>query len=57
MTLSDRKYTALMLLAVGVIVAVILRALEMSTTLVVGVVVAFAVAAAMAFAARRHSAH
>lgn len=50
---SERNYTALMLIAVGLVVGIILNALDVPAALTVGVVLAFAAAALIAFLRRR----
>jgi predicted PurR-regulated permease PerM len=52
---SDRDYTALMLLAVGLGLGFVLNALDVPAALAIAVVVAFAIAAVVAFMRRRRT--
>jgi O-antigen/teichoic acid export membrane protein len=52
-TASDRNYTALMLLAIGLGLAFLLNALDVPPVLAIGVAVAFAIGAVFAFMRRR----
>ena len=53
MNRSERSYTALMLIAVGLVVGIVLNAFDVPAALTIGVVLAFVVAALIAFLRRR----
>lgn len=55
MNRSDRSYTALMLLAVGLALGFLLNALDVPAVLAIGVAIAFAIAAVVAFLRRRRT--